>query len=97
MKAILGIARVQVQRKAIEALNFFEIDSFRKLVGIRVKLELIELQNRPRASRATDGAGPVCSQGSRSGIAREGIDFAPLYGRTFLGDLGGRTDHGRSL
>src|ERR1700674_4329315 len=96
MKAVLGIARVQIQSKAIEALNFFEIDSFRKLVGIGTKLELIELQNSPRAIGATDGAGPVYSQSSRSGITREGIDFAPLYGRALHGNFGGRTSQHRS-
>jgi endonuclease III len=55
-KAVIGIAGVQIEREAIEALHLADIDALGKVSGVGVKLEIIELQNGSRAIATADGA-----------------------------------------
>jgi hypothetical protein len=58
-KALFRIAGIQIEREAIEALNLADIGPLGKFSGVGVKLELIELQYRPRTFASADGTGTL--------------------------------------
>jgi hypothetical protein len=70
-KAVFRIARVQIEREAIEALDLAEIGPLGKFSGVGVKLELVELQHRSRAMTTADGTRTLFDGSSRTGIAWE--------------------------